>query len=439
MKYPRVVSIDLGSAYTKIAFRDGWNAQSVLMHDLPLATKELTFCVPSVVVKVTRGTQEKWLIGAAAASQLPGEGITIYRNWKASLFREGPVAANAQTGSDLSETESVQVAIEFFSSLRAAIGERRLERDLSTLPVRICIPKFGNFVVAEQRVGEILRQAGWTPAEQRLAMAEPEANALGIMSRGSNKTWLPKPMDFQPLPGRCPNLPAMLQAPGLLQALHSMTGYYGVLVIDIGAFTTDFGFVRFDASFADDSLNRPAITQQSYPVGIRNLDRAVFSRLSTEVQHAIREHASTADWESLKPALYKGEEVAIRNPRGGVLYLGKNREGKMVKDTVIAFAERIWELRSRFCEAMVNGQIHAQTLTGGGSMIPTVRNTLTSRVKVANGIPVRDLLDDPALRRRSAAPPSQTEIEAHARQTRELVRGGSAIGGASVFFESLET
>lgn len=442
----QVLSIDLGSAYTKIAFRNGSDADSVLVHDIPLAPRDLTFCVPSVVANVRRDSKDNWIIGSPAASQLPGPAVRIYRNWKAALFREestaGPRDEKSTEVPEISQSDATAVALHFFSAIRRMLQDMRFEIDITTLPVRVCIPKFSNFEASEQRITDVLKQADLTPSTSRPALGEPEANALGILSRGWNKTHIPRGVDFQPQPSRSPNLPAMLKVPGLLQALHEVSGYYGVLVIDIGAFTTDFGYVRFDTSRATE-LNKPTIVQISHPIGIRDLDWAVFNKLPDEAQHAIRKNVSTSEWESIKPALYNGGEAAVRNPRGGVVYLGRGREKKTIQDEVTAFAERIWNLRSRFCETETNtsGVIHAQALTGGGSMIPTVRDALTNRVQVTKGIPLRDLLIElpaSATVQGGAGMPNSRQIEAYKRETQELVRGGSAIGGASVFFEEFE-
>ncbi len=42
---------------------------------LPLATREVDFCVPSVVARVGDAGGERWLVGAEAAAQHPGEGV----------------------------------------------------------------------------------------------------------------------------------------------------------------------------------------------------------------------------------------------------------------------------------------------------------------------------------------------------------------------------
>jgi hypothetical protein len=72
MKNRTVLSVDLGSAYTKLAIRRDWHDESQLLRDLPLATPEVDFCVPSVVTRVERPGGTEWLTGSAAASTPPG-------------------------------------------------------------------------------------------------------------------------------------------------------------------------------------------------------------------------------------------------------------------------------------------------------------------------------------------------------------------------------
>src|SRR5690606_3108997 len=90
MKNRTVLSIDLGSAYTKLAIRRDWHDESELLRDLPLAAPDVDFCVPSVVARVSAPGGGRWLTGAEAAAQTPGEDVTIYRYWKARLFSEHP-------------------------------------------------------------------------------------------------------------------------------------------------------------------------------------------------------------------------------------------------------------------------------------------------------------------------------------------------------------
>lgn len=429
MKNQKILSIDLGSAYTKVALRTGWNTDTELVHDRALASRQATFCIPSLVTCVKRGGKENWLIGAAAANQIPGEGVRIYENWKAGLFG---------LRSSLTPDESHLAASQFFGSLRHKLSLGKLWDDLDDLPLRICIPKLGDGNLSEGPIVQTLEDAGWQCANGRATVYEPESNALGVLTRSRNVTWVPPYEDFRPWLGRSVHLPSMLE-PGLRRAFRNWaTGDpYGVLVIDVGAFTTDFGYALFDTSFWTDKWNKPTITQQSVELGIRDLDQDVRTQLSPEVR-AVVEKTRPVDWELNKAGLYSGNEMAFRNPDGGMIVAGKGSEGNTIKKAVEAFAHRVVQARREFCDAHRLVKIDAQILTGGGAMISGLRHVVTTSGGTERASTIHDLLDEDEPRRvvpKRDGQDDEPAIEARGRQNRELVRGGSAIGGCSVFFE----
>lgn len=209
--------------------------------------------------------------------------------------------------------------------------------------------------------------------------------------------------------------------------------YYGVLVTDIGAFTTDFGYVRFDSSFWTDDWQKPQITAMSCKLGIGELDSTVLQQLSTEAQQIIAQ-LPLSEWDRYKTMLYHGEPVALRRRQGGVLTVGQGQEAMAIQEAVHSFAGKVWQSRKDFAESKLSDTVHAETLTGGGAMIPLIRATLVKRMQAAGTKMVHDLLDKDEPRNALGTVPEQ-ELERRARQNQELVRGGSAIGGCSVFFE----
>lgn len=430
MNNQEVLSIDLGSAYTKVALRTGWNTDTQLVRDTGLATKDATYCIPSVVACVTREGKDKWLIGAGAANQIPGPGVRIYENWKAALFG---------MHSPLQPEESRTLARRFFESLRRTLSLGELWDDINSVPLRVCIPKLGdNENLSEQTLVEILEGAGWKCAVGRTTVFEPESNVLGVLSRARNVTWMPPYEDFRPWLGRSVHLPSMLE-PNIQKAFRKWAkgDPYGVLVIDIGAFTTDFGYVLFDTSFWTDNWNKPIIRQQSIPLGIRDLDEEVKNLLTPQAREAI-EGSSSAEWERNKTALYSGKDVAFRHPTSGVIVVGKGGEAEAVKGAVESFAQRVVQARRHFYKTHELARIDAQILTGGGAMIPGLRQVAKADHDTNRPFTYHDLLDEDEPRRvlpKLDNHDDEQAIEARGRQNRELVRGGSAIGGCSVFFE----
>ena len=442
MKNRSVLSIDLGSAYTKLAIRRGWQDPSELLRDLPLAAPDVDFCIPSVVTRVETPAGPEWLTGSAAASRAPGDDVTIYRYWKARLFSEHPEdqaehdsLGRSGQGHDLDDFE--EVAVHFFRGMKASLEREPFGLDLETTAVRVCIPRLERSARAEARITTILERAGVRPARGRPTVFEPESNAVGVLARGRNATWFPPRINFMPSPGRALQLREMLEPEGLLQALRRISGSFGVLVIDIGGFTTDFGYVEFDTSFSSDDWQRPDIVQNSYELGIRELDHAVFELLTPEAQEAV-EALPSSEWDAHKARLYRGETVALTRPNGRPVVLGAPEEAERIAAAITAFAARVTQARDHFAQGHVRGPIDAQTLTGGGTMIPAIRAALTQALSARGGAEVSDLLDPDEPRRTFAArdePATEEAVLARARRNLELLRGGSAIGGSSVFFE----
>lgn len=437
MKNRRLISIDLGSAYTKVAIRRDWNGESDLLRNLPLASDEVDFCVPSVVARVEARGHTRWMIGAAAGAQAPGEGVRIFRYWKARLFstESHAQAGRDEMGQSMDADDSddyEQVAVQFFRGLRESLEHSPYGDDVAASAVRVCVPRM-DVADMDGRVGSILHAAGWRPAHGRVTVYEPESNACGMFTRGRNATWYPPAAPFTPRAGRSLHLMKMLEPEGLLQALRRMSGSFGVLVIDIGGFTTDFGYVQFDTSFSSNDWHRPTIIQQSYELGIRELDQAVYDSLDEDAQREIRQ-LSPSEWDAVKVDLYRGTPVTL----GGARRIGVGEDAGRTVEALRRFAERVIAVRDTFIRDHVRGTIDAQTLTGGGSMIAPLHEAVVRALATDEPARVYDLLDEHEPRRTLAARGGRLDeqaVEARARRNQELVRGGSAIGGSSVFFE----
>jgi hypothetical protein len=434
----RLVSIDLGSAYTKVAIRRDWNGESDLLRDLPLASHEVDFCVPSVVARVEAQGGTRWMIGAAAGAQTPGDGVRIFRYWKARLFSTEAQARRDEMGQSPQASDGEdyeQVAVQFFRGLRESLERSPYGDDVAASAVRVCVPKIDAGDM-DARVGGILDAAGWRPARGRVTVYEPESNACGMFTRGRNATWHPPAAPFTPRAGHSLHLMKMLEPEGLLQALRRMSGSFGVLVIDIGGFTTDFGYVQFDTSFSSDDWHRPMIVQQSYELGIRELDQAIYERLDEDAQREVRK-LSPSEWDALKIDLYRGAPVTL-GAGGKARTIGGGGDGGRTVEALREFAKRVIAVRDTFCRDYVRGPINAQTLTGGGSMIAPLHNAVVRALATDEDARVYDLLDEDEPRRTlvlRGGNVTEQAVEARARRNQELVRGGSAIGGSSVFFE----
>lgn len=432
MKHAAIVSVDLGSAYTKIGVREGWNTRAEIVRGLPAAVEgEDNYCIPSVVAHVHTSRANRWLIGRDAASQIPGDGVRIFRNWKASLFHNGN--GSGAKNPSVSQNEAVNVAVAFFTELRELIHTRN-GVDVRKQPVRVAVPSLVERAAVDNLMCRILDQAGWHHASGRPTVFEPESNAIGLLSRGKNATWTPPQLSYQPPPGRSLRMQQMLE-PGLSSAFRHMRDHYGVLVTDIGAFTTDFGYVKFDSSFRTDDWNRPQIVQQSVELGIRQLDDAVLNVLNPEVSEYFKSRAPV-EWERRKRELYAGrpQQIVIR---GRNMMIGADFEREAIQDAILEFADAVCTAREEFCKANGLYSFDEEAITGGGSALTTLRVSLLRAIQ-ASSRRTHDLWDPKEPDAATAAGAGRMtafEKEQRVVMNRMLVRGASALGGASVFFE----
>jgi hypothetical protein len=421
MRNRRLLSIDLGTAYTKIAVRRNWDDEVDALAVDTRANHEDRFCIPSVVACTNRNGSDHWLFFREAADSVSGETTKVFRYWKPKMF-QGPAVSG----------EALEIAPRYLAALRERLA--RIDPGLADYPVRLCVPKLREENGLEDTIGLILREAGWPAAEGSCYVYEPTANACGLLTRGRNRTWSPPPKDFQRYLGRQCNLSEMLDRGGLLRWLQAMNEQYRVLVIDVGAFTTDFGLVEFNARFNrhDRRWRFDRIAQESAPVGIRDLDKLLFDRLSEDQQEAVR-HASTRQWEDRKRLIYSGQAAAFKNPNGGRITIGGEVDQETVEGAIKDFTELIVLALEKFQETESHGRIHAYMITGGGLNIKLVREAVLGKLAKRQSGRFLDLMDE--TEPENAGLTLQREIEARRRQNRTLVRGASAIGGASVFFE----
>jgi hypothetical protein len=182
MNLSTLLCIDVGSSYTKIGVRRGWNERSELVHDDGAET-EWNFCIPSAVAAVFKSGRVTWLTGYDAFAQLPGTGIRIYQNWKRNIFPLKQPKADA---------EHLIVAYHYFCGLRERLQKIGMAKALLEAPCRISVPKLP---LSESQAAELVKiaeLAGFKMAADRPFVFEPEANACGVFTRARNATWQPK-------------------------------------------------------------------------------------------------------------------------------------------------------------------------------------------------------------------------------------------------------
>ena len=158
--------------------------------------------------------------------------------------------------------------------------------------------------------------------------------------------------------------------------------------------------------------------------------------LSDDARNAVKQ-LSTTQWDALKTNLYQGLPVVLHNADGSVLEIGGGRDGEAVREAIRQFAEKVWSARQDFSAASLDGRVHAQCVTGGGSMIGGIKDLLATRSSAEMENNGDDFVSTmaPIYKRVTKHSADSGSPAARAKRDTQLVRGGSAIGGASVFFE----
>lgn len=429
MDLSQILCIDVGSTYTKIGIRREWNCESELLPNDALDS-EWNFCFPSVVAEVTRGVKTKWVTCDEAFSQIPGDNVQIYNKWKSDLFKNP----------DLCEDDKYQrVVHEYFRGIFYAAKDSIDNFAGLQLPTRICIPK----LKGAERVASLFitgaSAAGFKCADERPYVFEPESNVYGVFTRGRNHAWMPKNANQ-----RCPGYKVMFGEDNFFKWLSvgakaNRSGFFSAVSIDVGSFTTDIGCVKFAIDEGDiENFHRPEVTQVSEELGINQLDDDVLNSLGEEISEVIRQQ-NMLTRERNKPKLYNGDEFAVRGKNK--IIIGGEGHQRFVGAAIVRFAKKIVKVLRDFCDehAIVPSQL---ILTGGGMSISRVRSAV---VKACQddwevGI-VNDLLDEEEPARtlpwvKTAGGEwihDQEVVRKRLLDNRNLVRGGSAIGGCSVF------
>ena len=471
----RVFCIDFGSAYTKVALRRDPTADSSLLSSRTAAAGEADFCIPSTVAVDRRGLKAIPEFGDRAAGLTSGGGIEVYRDWKKLLFKvpgarpqQSPLESLLQSpelmelagkygvavgqlsylhqlvvaaksliagpgGRVISaevqqQTLATTLAPHFFLWLRQQVLEacNRLPATglkYESIPVRISVPAFAYGKGLEANPGckiltDSLGKAGWPLHPERPIVSEPYANAVGILTKASNV--LQK--------GRI-RLGDMFGKGPLITVMKSTADHpaYRAIVIDVGAFTTDFAAITLkpegDSSSDPDTDNN--VTQNSVPIGVSNLDTRVMDSLPAEKGEWLRK-ATPLEWEDFRPAVYTTGK-GFRSAKVGLV--GGSADGEAIRTCIAEMGHQLTEECEKFLASLPplpTGTLQELILTGGGSIIPLVRDCLSAATQKAGHEFVKTYAPD--IKKTVGGPPvGKLDVS--------FARGGSALGGASLYFE----
>jgi hypothetical protein len=441
----RVFCIDFGSAFTKVALRRDPTADSAL---LACSGADVDFWIPTVVLVDRRGAEPRLEFGAQAAGRATGGGIDVYTDFKKHLFTPVPPAAGKHALSPLDalflstefeslaakysvlppQIEALRVMVASARTLIAPTGERQVSleahRQANAAKVAchffIWLPALSGGDVAQQPGCKLLREAmhraGWPLHPELPFVSEPESNAVGILTKGGNLLNRSGTINFGEMFSKGPLVTVLKGDP------HHPT--YRALVIDVGAFTTDFAslFVDTEGRTVTPAMGAGfTVQQQSLPFGVTQLDSRVRDALSPEKKELLsnlspREHATFQ-----RQAYSEGK--GYRAP--GVGIIGGEADRDAMQACLIDFAKRVADEALKFCAALQPANIQELILTGGGSSIPAVREALIAAAQTGSTFAKTH---GPDLKRTKTGPPVDKLDD-------QFTRGGSALGGASIYFE----
>lgn len=420
--FEATLSIDLGASYTKVVYRPACVPQEVgtiqreakvLMESAPPPIIRSSL-IPSLAIR-TRDKAKPWVFGWEAAALNPDASMSVFQNWKADLFRPH---------NDKDSVAAAIIAHRFFDWLRLNLESKGI--DVRACQTRIAMPAFDTFDENALLVARCLDLSGWNDPTLILKVREPHANAIGLFAAGKNVVMRNVANEMAVNYGQMfgQDNPYIQAARGFA-LLGNHTNLLTVLVVDIGAFTTDFAKLTFDFTKSADGLS--AIKQESHALGIINeLDKPLFKAIET--RHGFSwSSINFFQREDVKNKLYQGNPYPLQtrvanNPK--IIELGDAGDLEIIEKAANIFSASILKKITPFIATETPSHVY---LTGGGSLISYVAKNLKSafadlKIQV---VPVDK--GDGAI---------GTEEQRPWRNTGEgLQRLATAVGGASVILQ----
>jgi hypothetical protein len=206
---------------------------------------------------------------------------------------------------------------------------------------------------------------------------------------------------------------------------------YWALVVDVGGYTTDFAMIGFYLDDIEERIQgthngRPRKADFSHPLGVYDLDSRVKEVLSPANRVGFDKVVSEVDTtrvDRLHRAIYQ-ESRAYAYDTGQAKIGGSTDEMRQIARTVEQFASEVADLSKRFLLRHEYDRIDELFLTGGGLNIPKVRDAVCQELSpLLRGVYHIPFDEDATL------PANCRRLDS------TLVRGATAIGGASVIFD----
>jgi hypothetical protein len=472
----RIFSVDFGSAYTKVALR---TANEDTAEPVRCSDEPQEFWAPTVVAADWSKSETRLEFGFRAADIKPDPArkIAVFTNFKKDLFAPPPddtapaahpldalLASNefealaakhgvlpqwvgglrALAGAarhmfggpndrgvspeQRKQDDARKLAHHYFKWLRARVLEAcknlpHTALKYEEIPLRVTVPALATSRELDQHPGcrrlrEALAGTGWR-LDARLFVTEPESNAVGVLTKGTNAfNKLKKKINFREMFNKGPFITVLAGDP------HHPT--YRALVIDVGAFTTDFAALLIDSggqkTGASATFN---VAQHSVPFGVSDLDRSIQQALPDE-KRLLVEALPRKDFAALQNSVYS-DGISYRVAPGKTI--GGDADRAAVQGCLDEFTKRLKQETVAFCERLEPASMQELVLTGGGNNIPVVRDALIAAAAKLPGQPFVKLhAPGPGLKKGITG----TLVD---KLDDKFARGASALGGASIYFE----
>jgi hypothetical protein len=411
---PPSLCIDLGAAFTKVAYRERPDAPTRLLAHPSMTAGDARFCVPSVAAR--DNTNGRWVFGAEAAALRSGDRIRVHQNWKADLFLPAEERGGGLELLEDATPEALALLLEEHPHLRAMdVASRFLcwlyDEHIPTMlgptafqraQVTLCVPEFvrGDSTFAEQ-LDHVMHWAGFRN-DGEYTLSEPRANLIGVLTRGENHL----------ARGATPNLGAMFGGSLAIRGLDRPD--HSVLFVDIGAFTTDLALANLARRGPEDGgTGDPSFSAR---LGVRLLDQRILSLAPAAEREWVE--ASAEERERFHELVYGGGALGRRPEEYGLT-------ADVVDEGVAVFAQAILDAVADFRSQHAAEVVVAAVLTGGGTHLPGLGQRLADGL-VASGV-------------RTVHAPESIDLPPQVLRYPlgpELIRGASAIGGASILFSA---
>lgn len=398
--------IDFGSSFSKIALRKDWNVKTVLLKDKRTTEPEEQICVSSTVCEIRKARKSEWVCGPDALDLSQATDVIPHHNWKRHFIKP----------EDSPPPSQLAPASKFFTWLFKYTSEHPVFKDHMEAPIRVCLPDFRILGPWKSYFGSMLAQAGWNCPDDDFLENEPYTNLFGVLTCGRNDT-------------RTEGGERIIRMGGIFDRKNVFLGRlqerlrdpkagkdFGSVVIDVGAYTTDFGYLYQED--VGDVFEYPKIATQSSVLGIQQLDEQLIGSLTQPLEEPL----TIRQREEMKRTLLQGKSYSL--PSGRIV--GNPEEIANVVALSEGFATRIISAFKSFVSRHTR-RVDGAIMSGGGMNIPAIRTRVSKHLedlgaKVVNFEADLIMMGDGTADEQSA-------------RNRLLTRGGSAVGGCSVYLD----